>query len=134
MLFLERDLGEDHLLMGFLGGASGKKPAGQCRKHKRRGFNSWVGNVPWRKAWQPTPVFLPRESHRQKSLVGYSPYSCTESNTTEVTACTCMHTINSIALLKTFCNRAIYIKPELARRPQGVFSNSSFPKLRKNEG
>ena len=41
--------------------------------------------VSWRRAWQPTPVFLSRESHGQKSLVGYSPRSCKESDTTEVT-------------------------------------------------
>ena len=36
-------------------------------------FNPWVGKIPWRKEWLPTPVFLPGESHRQRSLVGYSP-------------------------------------------------------------
>ena len=34
-------------------------------------FDLWVGKIPWRKAWQPTPVFLPGESHGQKSLAGY---------------------------------------------------------------
>ena len=36
-------------------------------------FHSWVRKIPWRRAWQPTAVFLPRESHGQRSLVGYSP-------------------------------------------------------------
>ena len=40
---------------------------------ERRGFRLWVGTVPWRRAWQPTPVFLPGESHGQRSLAGYSP-------------------------------------------------------------
>ena len=35
-------------------------------------FNPWVRKIPWRKAWQPTPVFVPGESHRQRSLTGYS--------------------------------------------------------------
>ena len=48
-------------------------------------FDPWVGKVPWRRAWQPTPVFLPRESHGQRSLVGYSPWGCKESDTTEMT-------------------------------------------------
>ena len=39
----------------------------------RRGFHPWVGKIPWRRAWQPTAVFLPGESQRQRSLVGYSP-------------------------------------------------------------
>ena len=39
----------------------------------RQGFDPWVGKVPWRRAWQPTPVFLPGESHGQRSLAGYGP-------------------------------------------------------------
>ena len=58
---------------GFPGGASGEEPVCQCRRHKRSGFNPWVRKILWRKAWQPTPVFLPGESHRQRSLEGYSP-------------------------------------------------------------
>ena len=69
---------------GSPGGASGKEPACQCRRHKRRGFNSWVRNIPWRKAWQHTPVFLPGESHGQRSLAGYSPWGWKESDTTEM--------------------------------------------------
>ena len=40
----------------------------------RPGFDTWVGNIPWRRAWQPTPIFLPGESHGQRSLVSYSPF------------------------------------------------------------
>ena len=40
---------------------------------KKCRFNAWVRKIPWRMAYQPTPVFLPGESHRQRSLVGYSP-------------------------------------------------------------
>ena len=54
----------------------------QCRKP---GFNSWSRKIPWRRAWQPTPVFLPGETHGQRSLVGYSPWGHKESDTTEVT-------------------------------------------------
>ena len=39
------------------------------------GFDLWVGKIPWRRAWQPTPVFLPGEPHGQRSLVGYSPWA-----------------------------------------------------------
>ena len=39
----------------------------------RHEFNPWVGKIPQRKAWQPTPVLLPRESHGQRSLAGYNP-------------------------------------------------------------
>ena len=40
----------------------------------RCGFNPWVGKIPWRRKWQPTPVFLPGESHGQRSLTGYNPW------------------------------------------------------------
>ena len=48
-------------------------------------FDPWVRKIPWRRAWQPTPVFLPRESCGQRSLVGYSPQGCKESDMTETT-------------------------------------------------
>ena len=53
--------------------ASDKEPVCQCRRHKRHGFNSWIRKSPWRRKWQPTPVFLPGEFHGQKNLAGYSP-------------------------------------------------------------
>ena len=40
---------------------------------KRQEFYAWVGKISWRRAWQPSPVFLPGESHGQRSLEGYSP-------------------------------------------------------------
>ena len=51
--------------MGFPDGTGGKKPTCQCRRCKRLGFNPWVGKIPWRRAWQLTPVFLPGESHER---------------------------------------------------------------------
>ena len=42
----------------------------------RPGFNPWVRMIPWRREWQPTPVFLPGKSHGQRSLPGYSPWGC----------------------------------------------------------
>ena len=50
------------ILLGFTGGASGKETACQCRRCERRKFDPWPGKIPWRRAWQPTPVFLPGES------------------------------------------------------------------------
>ena len=46
-------------------------------------WETWVGKIPWRRKWQPTPVFLPGESRGQRSLVGYSPWGHKESDTTE---------------------------------------------------
>ena len=48
---------------------SGKEPTCQCKRHS---FNSWVGEIPWRKKRQPTPALLPRKSHAQRSLMGYT--------------------------------------------------------------
>ena len=67
--------------MGFPLGASGKEPTCQCRRHKRHRFNPWVRKIPWRRAWQLTPVFLPGESYGQSS----SPQGHRELDTTEMT-------------------------------------------------
>ena len=71
------------LSLGFPGGTSGKEPACQRGRRKRREFNSCVRKIPWRREWQPIPVFLPLESHGQRSLAGYSPQGRKESDTTE---------------------------------------------------
>ena len=70
---------------GFPGGVSGKETPCQCRRWERGGFDPWVRKIPWRRACQSTPVFLPGESHGQRSLVGYSPWGCKESDITEMT-------------------------------------------------
>ena len=58
-----------------VGGASSKEPTCQFRRHWRHRFDPWVGNIPWRRKWQPTPVFLPGEFHGQRRLAGYSSWS-----------------------------------------------------------
>ena len=50
---------------------------------QRLGLDPWVGKIPWRRELQPTLVFLPEEFHRQRSLVGYSPWGHKESDLTE---------------------------------------------------
>ena len=56
-------------MLHFPSGASGKESACQCRRCKRCRFEPWVRKIPWRRKWQPAPVFLPGESHGQRSLV-----------------------------------------------------------------
>ena len=63
---------------GLLRWLSGKESACQCRRHR---FDPWEGKIPWRRAWKPTPVFLPGKPHGQRSLAGYSPWGCKESRT-----------------------------------------------------
>ena len=53
------------------------------------GVSPWVGKIPWRKKWHPTPGFLPGEPHGRRSLVGYSPWGHNES---DMTVHTCVHT------------------------------------------
>ena len=68
---------------------SGKESPCQYRRHKRCQFDPSIRKIPWRRKWQPIPVFLPGKSHEQRSLVGYSPWGCKELDTTEPT---CTHT------------------------------------------
>ena len=55
------------------------------RRHRKHRFDPWVGKIPWRRKWQPTPVFLPGESHGQGKLVGYSSWGSKELDMTEHT-------------------------------------------------
>ena len=58
-----------------------KNPLANVGNIIRRGFSLWVRKIPWRRAWQPTPVILPGEFHGQRKLAGYSPWGCKESDT-----------------------------------------------------
>ena len=83
--------------------------AGRCKRH---GFEPWVGKIPRRRAQQPTPVFLLGESHGQRSLLGYSPWSFRESDTTEVTACrqhVFIHTFSKPLKYKWTQNTGIFL-------------------------
>ena len=82
----------------FPGGSVVKNfSACQCRRHRRYRFDPWVGKIPQKRKWQPTLVFLPRESHEQRSLAGYSPWGCKEwiSDWAHM-----QHTFSTAALLK----------------------------------
>ena len=51
-----------------------KKTHLQCRRCRRCRLDPWIGKVPWRRDWQPTPVFLPGKSHGQRRLAVYIPW------------------------------------------------------------
>ena len=76
----------------------------ECRRCRRPRFSPWVENIPWRRKWQPTPVFLPGESHGQRSLVGYRPRGHKELDTTEHTLNfrVCLHLISTPLISATF--------------------------------
>ena len=74
-------IGWNWVFSGFPGGIGGEETsAGDARD---AGLISGSGRSPWRRAWQPTPVFLAGESHGRRSLAGYSPWGHKESDTTE---------------------------------------------------
>ena len=78
-----------------------KNPPADAKDVRDRGFDLWVGKMPWRREWQPTTVFVPGESYGQKSLVGYS--SCTDTGAWRATA----HGVaESGTQLKRLCTQA----------------------------
>ena len=70
---------------------SGKESTRQCKRHRRLGFDLWVGNIPWWRKWQPTLVFLSGESHGQRSLVGYGPWGSQTAGHDWATERLCTH-------------------------------------------
>ena len=73
------------LQQGSPDGASGKEPDCQCRRPTRGRLEPWVGKIPWRRAWQPTPGFSPGKSQGQKSLEDPSSQYHKETDMTEHT-------------------------------------------------
>ena len=72
-----------YISSGFPGSISDKKPSCQYSRLKRRGFDLWIGKIPWNRKWQPALVFLPGKFHGQRSLAGYSPCGHKELEMTE---------------------------------------------------
>ena len=73
-------IGSNRIVSGFPGGTSGKEPTANAGDLREAGLIPGLGRFPWRRAQQPTPVYLPGESHGQRSLVVYSPWSHKESD------------------------------------------------------
>ena len=77
--------------------------------------DSWIGKIPWRRAWQPTPVFLPGESHGQRSLEGYSQWGHKESDTTEwlTLSLSSISTKKPTGILTCLCAKSLQSCPTL---------------------
>ena len=86
-------------------GSSGKELPCQFRRHKRWGFDPWVGNIPWRSSWQPTPVFLPGVFQGQWNLAGYGPQGHKDS-----TQLKCLSIHMHVCVYKMFCKYAMFYK------------------------
>ena len=105
------------------GGSEVKASALQCR---RPGFDPWVGKIPWRRKWQPTPVFLPGESHGRRSLVGYSPRGHKESDMTERLHFHCSY--DKILAIFLYCTLLFcVVHSSLCLEFLYLFCPSSFP-------
>ena len=61
----------------------------QCRRHRRCRLHPWVGKIPWRRKWQPTPVFLLGKFHGQRSLAGYRSWGCRVRHDVDIVVCIC---------------------------------------------
>ena len=88
------------LFMGFPGWLRQQRICLQCR---RPVFNPWIRKIPWRREWQPTPVFLPGESRGQRSLVGYTLWGCKELDMTEWLTHTCLPSWSFLVQTSLFC-------------------------------
>ena len=99
-----------------------KKPTCQRRRPKRFRFDPWVRKIPWKRAWQPTPVFLPGESHGQRSLTGYSPWGCKELDTTAVT----QHARTLLVGMKTYTITLENIYPKPKRKEDVRYTKDTY--------
>ena len=74
-VIVEDSFRRSRMFLGFPDGSVVKESAYSagdvCRRCR---FNPWVRKIPWRRKWQPTPVFLPGKSHGQRNLAGYRPW------------------------------------------------------------
>ena len=114
---------------GFPGGHSRKELAFQCRRRKRSRFDPWVRKIPWRRKWRPTPVLLNGKFRGWRSLVGYSPWDCKESDMTEQlhwsTGCTMLQNISTVSqkvvpnILRQIVTKFLRFKSE--QRESNVF-------------
>ena len=94
-------------------------------------FNPWVGKIPWRRKWQPTPVFLPGEFHGQRSLVGYSPWGHKGSDMTATNTChmlvdsICKWFISGLYIVLPGVSQSETSSPEETHGPPGTVPSQS---------
>ena len=111
-------IGSLYLLLRLPRWLSGKESACQCRRRRRRGFDPWVGKIPWRRKWQPTLVFLPGESHGWRNLVGYRPWGCKELDMTKWLS---THTGKDKTFFCTFIQFPLFLPPASGNHKYDLF-------------
>ena len=92
------------------GGSDGKSVSLQCGTPV---LDPWVGKIPWRRKWQPTPVLLPGKSHGWRNLVGYSPWGCKELDTTEWLNLTCVMVLFCFLFLFFFPSMGVWTSNDI---------------------
>ena len=109
------------LLRGLPWWLNGKEFACHCRRLR---LDPRVGKIPWRRKGQPTPVFLPGKSHGQRSLAGFSPWGCKDSDRTLQLNYKCLRTnrFNSLGLSLLICNAT-----HLEQTTLQAFDSSTVP-------
>ena len=106
--------------MAFPGVSTVKESTCQCRRYR---FNSWAGKMPWRRKWQPTPVFLPGQSHGQRSLVGYSPWGRKDSDTSVQLSTHVGNLVSPWSRVVSLLGLAVgNLSPGASNRDEGVFA------------
>ena len=113
-------------MQGFPGGASGKEPTCQCRRHKRWGFNPWVRKIPWRRSVATHSTILGWRTHEQRSLAGYSPWGCQGLDTAELLSMK-VKVISHVWLFVTPWTVAHQVPPSVGFSTQENWSGLPFP-------
>ena len=99
------------LTLGFPGGTGGKESTCHCRRHRRCEFNPWVRKIPWRRAWQPTPVFLPGKSQDRGA------WQATVNGVTKSQTGLCDFTFTFQANSRVFFLNDLYMHPLYLKSP-----------------
>ena len=121
------------MFRSFPSGTVVKRPPAMLETCRRHRFDPWIEKIPWRRKWQPTPVFLPGKSHGQRRLVGYSPWGCKESDTTEHahSAMKNKHSWGSRGKVHTFLKLLLLpaqlCRPQMFRAFSPSYANEPFP-------
>ena len=128
---LLKDVWASHVRCGLPRWCSGEESTFQCRRHKRCGFDPWVGDSPWSRQWKPTPVSLSGKFHGQESLMGYSPRGHKELNTPKHTNTWHVHfreNLNKINLTYSRPPRWLITKPRhVIFVPGLMFTSTRMP-------
>ena len=111
-----------YIHVGFPGGASGKESARQCRRHKRCGFDPWIRNIPWRRAWKPLQYSClenPMDRGAWWAMVQKVAKSQTQLKQLKTHAHTHIHTHTHVSYTHMYCTHIMDSTDSLPFEPPG---------------